>query len=101
MFPDSKIAKNFKCKHTKTTRLLNEAIFPRIRSSLLNCMMDNPFSLTNDGSSDCGISKMNPDGVYIFNINNSNQVEIKFCSMYSTSGEHCSTARTFSQPTKL
>ena len=94
MFPDSKIVKSFKCSHTKTTSILNEAIYPTLRSNLVSYMTENPFSIVNDGSNDSGLSKMNPVCVYIFDIERSKQVEFKFYSMCSTSREHCSKSET-------
>ena len=55
-------------------------------------MSENPYAFLIDESSDCGPSKMNPVCVYIFDVKRSKQVEFKFYSMYSTSGEDCSKA---------
>ena len=55
MFPDSNIAKNFRCKRTKTTCILNKALYPRIKTNLVEYMSENPYALVNDGSSDCGL----------------------------------------------
>ena len=94
MFPDSKIAKNFKCSHSKTASILNKTKYPTLPSYLVNYMTENPFAMVNDGSNDSGISKMNPVCVYIFDIERSKQVEFKFYSMCSTTGEHCSKSQT-------
>ena len=94
MFPDSNIAKNFRCRRTKTTCMLNNALYPKIKSNLIEYMSENPYALANDGSSDCGPSNMNPVCVYIFDVKRSKQVEFKFYSMCSTSGEDCSKAET-------
>ena len=94
MFPNSKIAKNFKCSRTKTTAILNQAMYPSLKRTVVKCMRTQPFSLVNDGSSDSGIKKMNALCAYIFNVNNSKPVEFKFYDMCSTSGEHCSKAET-------
>ena len=94
MFPDSNIAKNFRCKRTKTTCILNKALYPRIKTNLFEYMSENPYALVNDGSSDCGLSKMNPVCVYIFDVQRSKQVEFKFYSMCSTTGEDCSKTET-------
>ena len=42
------------------------ALHPKIKSDLVEYMSGNPYALVNDGSSDCGPSKMNPFCVYIF-----------------------------------
>ena len=81
MFSDSNIAKNFRCRHTKTTCILNNTLYTKIKSDLVECMSENPYALVNDGSSDCGPSKMNPFCVYIFDVKRSKQVEFKFYSM--------------------
>lgn len=90
IFPDSEIAKNFKCRLTKATIILNEAVYPSLRRNLVNYMAANPFSMVNDGSNDSGIYKMNPLCVYIFDIERSKQIKFKFYWMCSTTGEHCS-----------
>lgn len=94
MFPDSKIARNFKCSRTKTTAILNEAMQPSLKTSLVDYMKKKPFSLVNDGSSDTGIKKMNALCAYIFDVNNCKRVEFKFYNMCTTTGEDCSKAYT-------
>ena len=59
MFPDSAIAKKFGCARTKTTQILNGAMMPALQKYLVNYMKTQPFSLTNDGTSDTGVNKMN------------------------------------------
>ena len=66
VFPDSKIAKNFCCSQTKATNILNKAMAPLLHSALVHHMAENPFSIVNDCSNDCGLSKVNPVCVYIF-----------------------------------
>ena len=65
MFPDSNIAKSFRCRLAKTTCILNNALYPKIKSDLVEYMSENPYALVNDGPSDCGPSNMNPVCVYI------------------------------------
>jgi hypothetical protein len=69
MFPDSQIAKQFKCCRTKTTSILNEAIRPQLKAQLVSHMKENPFTFCHDGSSDTSIKKMKPMCVTIFDIN--------------------------------
>ena len=57
-------------------------------------MSENPYAFLIDESSDCGPSKMNPVCVYIFDVKRSKQVEFKFYSVSSTSGEDCSKTET-------
>ena len=47
MFPGSKIARDFKCKRTKATYLINDAIGPCLRKELIS------YSLCIDESNDC------------------------------------------------
>ena len=37
--------------------MLNEAMRPSLKYSLVEYMKDQPFALVNDGTSDCGIKK--------------------------------------------
>ena len=57
-------------------------------------MIEGPFSLANDGTSDTAIKKMNVLCALIFDVNNSKRLESKFCHFCATSGEHCSKAST-------
>ena len=63
---------------------------PSLKHTLVEYMKKQPFALVNDGTSDCGIKKMNVLRAYIFDVNNSKRIESKFYDMYTTSGEHCS-----------
>ena len=56
MFPDSAIPKKFGCARTKT-QILNGAMIPALQKYLVNYMKTQPFSLTNDGTSDTSIKK--------------------------------------------
>ena len=94
MFPDSKIARNCKCSQTKTMAILNEAMNPSLKYTLEECMKEQPFTLVNYGTSDCGIKKMNTLCAYIFDVNSLKHVQLKFYDMCATSGEHCSKAVT-------
>ena len=42
LFPDSKIAKNFKCSRTKTTRIMNQAMRLLLRNELTEYMKEEP-----------------------------------------------------------
>ena len=76
--PDSKIAKNFKCSRTKCTCILNKAMKSALKSSLIEYMMEGPFSLVSDETCDTANKKMNALCALSFNINNSKHVELKF-----------------------
>ena len=84
LFPDSKIAKNFKCSLTKTTCIVNR--LRGLRNELTEYMKEKPFSLVNDGSSDTELKKMNAVAVNIFDANQSRKVECKFYDMCVTTG---------------
>ena len=94
MFPDSKITRSFKCSRTKTTAILNEPMRSSLKYTLVECMKEQPFAFANDGTSDCGIKKMNAFSAYILDVKNSKSVEIKFYEMCAASGEHCPKAVT-------
>ena len=57
-------------------------------------MAENPYAMVTDGSSNSGLFKMNLVCVYIFDTERSQQVEFKFYSMCSTSGDDCSKSQT-------
>ena len=57
-------------------------------------MSENCYALVNDGSSDCGLLKMNQVCVHVFDVKRRKQIEFKFYSMCSTYGEDCSKAVT-------
>ena len=53
MFPDSKIAKQFACKRTKTTQIIHE-MASDCQSDMSGIIEDSVFSISTDGSSDRG-----------------------------------------------
>ena len=69
IFPDSEIAKAYACARTKTTCILNGALAKSFRTSLIEQMKTEPFSLATDGSNDSGLQKMNPLTVPYFDSN--------------------------------
>ena len=68
MFPGSPIAKKFGCARIKTMKILNGAMMPALQKYLVDCMKTQPFSLTNDGTSDTGVKKMNATCAMIFDV---------------------------------
>ena len=68
MFPDLAIAKKFGCARTKTMQILNGAMMPPLQKHLVDYMKTQSFSLTNDGTSDTGIKKMNATCALIFDV---------------------------------
>ena len=79
--------KNFLSSWTKTTSILSKAMSLILKSALVDHMAENPFSIVNDDSDNCGLSKMNPVCVYIFDVQQNKQMEMTFFSMCSTLGE--------------
>ena len=87
IFHDSKIAKGFPAVRTKTSCIVNMALYPHFEESLVSHMRGNPFSLTTDGSHDNGLKKMNP----IFD-HDQGRVSTRFLDLCLTSGTGSATA---------
>ena len=79
-FPDSKIARSYSCARTKSSCILNGAIYPDLQQSLIDEMKVSVFSLSTDGSNDQNLEKMNPVTVRIFDINQ-HKIVMKFLDM--------------------
>ena len=45
--------------------MLNMAVAPFLINKLVDTMRSHPFSLSTDGSNDCGIEKMNPMSIRV------------------------------------
>ena len=56
---DGDFVKKYASASTKTTCIINGALAPYFKDSLLEAMKNGPFSLTVDGSNDNGLLKMN------------------------------------------
>ena len=54
MFPDSKIAASFACKHTKTKAIICDAIDPHLKQPVIELAKSSPFSLLCDESNEKG-----------------------------------------------
>ncbi len=54
MFPDSKIAASFSCKHTKTKSIICDAIDPHLKKLIIECVRCSPFHLLCDESNERG-----------------------------------------------
>ena len=89
MFPDSKIAKNFKCSQIKTVSILNYVMEPGLKSALLDIMKEQLCTLVNNATSDAELKKVNAVCCQIFDVDTSKRVEFKFYNTCATSGEHC------------
>ena len=56
MFPDSTIAANFSCRHTKTKAIICQALDPYHKKPVVESVRDSPFSLLCDESNEKGDS---------------------------------------------
>ena len=54
MFPDSKIAASFSCKHTKTKAIICDAIEPHLKKPVVDVARASPFNLLCDESNERG-----------------------------------------------
>lgn len=54
IFPDSEIAKNYMSARTKTSCIINGALKPFLKDSLVENMKQKPFTISIDGSNDTG-----------------------------------------------
>lgn len=52
MFPDSAIAKTFRCGRTKSTQIIKNAFLPHALQKIIHCMQTQLFTLAVDASSD-------------------------------------------------
>lgn len=85
IFPDSEIAAGFASASTKTACMVNGSLGPYFKSSLVNIMRTEPFSIAIDGSNDNGLEKMNPMTVRIYDVTRS-KVVTQFLDMCLTKG---------------
>eukprot|EP00795_Rhopilema_esculentum_P011061 gene11061-19920_t len=92
VFPDSKIAKKYAARRTKTTAILNKSLAPHCLNYIEEHCKVHPYSVGTDGSNDTGIEKMNPICVKIFDVNRSRTVTTHFLDMCVTSGVGSATA---------
>ena len=56
MFPDSKIATDFACKHTKTKAIICDALDPHFKKHIIDTIREHPFNLFCDESNERGDS---------------------------------------------
>ena len=75
MFPDSKIAAGFSCKHTKTKAIICDAIEPHLKKPVIDVARASPFNLLCDESNERGDAvKLLTVLVRVFESNNANVV---------------------------
>lgn len=88
-FPDSKIATKYHSASTKATCMLNLAIAPELKKSLVENMKAHPFSVCIDGSNDTALEKMYPLAVRIYDTNVGRVVTqfLDMCTLRSATAE--------------
>ena len=86
IFSDSEIAAGYASASTKTTCMINGSLAPYFKSSLVNIMRAEPFSIAVDGSNDNGLEKMNPMTVRIYDVTRG-KVVTQFLDMCLTKGK--------------
>lgn len=67
IFPDSNIYKIYGSASTETTCIVNGSLALHFKVALVISMREQPFSIATDGSNDCGLEKMNPMTVRLYN----------------------------------
>ncbi len=93
IFPDSNIAKNYHSARMKTTCILNGAIAPHVKQTLVEQLKSGVFSMSTDGSNDKDLDKINPITVKLFDIHASRAVT-RFLDMGVTQGVDAAKAST-------
>ncbi|XP_071501886.1 uncharacterized protein [Diadema antillarum] len=84
IFPDSKIAKDFSSRQTKTVCITNAEVAPYSEGEMIPSVVRHPFSLVIDGSTDNGMEEINPMRVRIFDCG---QVSMQFLDLQCVSTE--------------
>ena len=54
MFPDSKVAADFSCRHTKTKAIICDALDPYKKEPIINLLQSSPYNLLCDESNERG-----------------------------------------------
>ena len=73
IFPDSKIANEYKMRKTKARCILNESVAPHFLQETVQIMQNDFYSLSTDGSNDTGLEKMNPLTVLLYDSSKSSK----------------------------
>ena len=83
IFSDSDIAKKYACGSTKMTCIINGSLAPYFKTSLVETMQKQAFSIAIDGSNDNGLEKMNPLTVRLYD---GEKITTKLLDMCLTTG---------------
>lgn len=87
IFPDTLTAKAYASASTKTTWIINGSLAPYYKSSLVELMKSQPYSIAIDGSNDSGVEKMNPITVKMF-ISTRGMIVTRFLDMCIMTGRY-------------
>lgn len=85
IFPDSEIAKSFAAASTKKICIINGALAPSFKRSLVDSIKTHPFSIAIDGTNVSGTEKMKPINVRVFDPNEG-RIRTQFLDMCLTKG---------------
>ena len=91
IFPESKIAKEYKIGKTKASCILNESLAPHFLQETVQIIKNDFYSLSTDGSNDTELEKINPLTVPLYDSSKS-RVDTRFLDMCCTSGQNSGTA---------
>ena len=83
IFPDSEIAKKYRCSRTKSKCIVNRALRPHFNDELVNIMKNSPFAISIDGSNENSLEKRNPMTIKIFSLKG---IQQRFLDMTVTTG---------------
>ena len=98
IFPDIKIAKEYKMGKTKASCILNEILSPHFLLETVQGMKNDFYSLSTDGSNNIGLEKMNPLTVRLHD-SSKRRVDTCFLDTCCTSGQNSGAAATIFQKT--
>ena len=71
IFPESKIAKEYKIGKTKASCILNESLAPHFLQETVQIIKNDFYSSSTDGSNDTELEKINPLTVPLYDSSNS------------------------------
>ena len=124
MFPDSKIAADFSCKHTKTKSVICDALDPYMKKPVINIVRTAPFNLLCDESNErgdsvklltilvriyeprdaiivtrhldtVGIQDFTADGIFVAIEETLKKYSIPFCNLMSFTSDTCNVMKGF------
>ena len=91
IFPDSKIAKEYKMGKTKASCILNESLAPHSLQETVQIMKNDFYLLSTNGSNHTGLGKMNSLIVLLYHTSKI-RVDARVLDMCCTSGQNSGTA---------